>query len=221
MAQAADLNLLFGILALQMDFVTRDALIAAMHAWVLDKDKPLGRILRRARGPGRSPLSPCWNRWSPSTWQCTAAIRSAAWPPRSPRGRSSMTSGRSPTRTSRPPCRMSRPTTRPYATHRRRGSARDDRPAAADSRFVLLRPLRRGGARRGLRGPRPGAEPRGGPEGDPGPPRRRPRQPCPVPARGRDHRRPGAPRHRPGLRPGARTPTAGRSTPCGSSAATA
>jgi serine/threonine-protein kinase len=37
--------LLFGILALQMDFISRDALIAAMHAWVLDKIKPLGQIL--------------------------------------------------------------------------------------------------------------------------------------------------------------------------------
>jgi WD40 repeat protein/tRNA A-37 threonylcarbamoyl transferase component Bud32 len=42
---AADRNLLFGILALQMDFVSRDALLAAMHAWVLDKGKPLGQIL--------------------------------------------------------------------------------------------------------------------------------------------------------------------------------
>src|SRR5262245_18656914 len=42
---AADRNLLFGILALQMDFVSRDALIAGMHAWVLDKTKPLGQIL--------------------------------------------------------------------------------------------------------------------------------------------------------------------------------
>jgi WD40 repeat protein/tRNA A-37 threonylcarbamoyl transferase component Bud32 len=41
----ADRNLLFGILALQMDFIRRDALIAAMNAWVLDKDKPLGQIL--------------------------------------------------------------------------------------------------------------------------------------------------------------------------------
>jgi hypothetical protein len=45
MAMSADRNLLFGILALQMDFLTRDALIAAMHAWVLDKAKPLGQIL--------------------------------------------------------------------------------------------------------------------------------------------------------------------------------
>ena len=42
---AADRNLLFGILALQMDFVTRDQLVAAMNSWVLDKAKPLGAIL--------------------------------------------------------------------------------------------------------------------------------------------------------------------------------
>jgi serine/threonine-protein kinase len=42
---AADRNLLFGILALQMDFIRKDALIAALHAWVLDKAKPLGQIL--------------------------------------------------------------------------------------------------------------------------------------------------------------------------------
>src|SRR4051794_32367686 len=44
----ADRNLLFGILALQLDFITRDALIAAMSAWVLDKSRPLGEILRAA-----------------------------------------------------------------------------------------------------------------------------------------------------------------------------
>src|SRR5262245_32751216 len=41
----ADRNLLFGILALQMDFITRDQLVAAMNAWVLEKGKPLGQIL--------------------------------------------------------------------------------------------------------------------------------------------------------------------------------
>src|SRR5262245_60851564 len=46
---SADRNLLLGILALQMDFVGRDALIAAMHAWVLDKAKPLGQILQEQR----------------------------------------------------------------------------------------------------------------------------------------------------------------------------
>jgi serine/threonine-protein kinase len=43
----ADRNLLFGILALQMDFIDRDQLIAAMHAWVLDKQTSLGEILLR------------------------------------------------------------------------------------------------------------------------------------------------------------------------------
>src|SRR4051794_12777044 len=49
----ADRNLLFGILALQMDFIPRDALIAAMNAWVLDKRKTLGQILvaQRALDP--------------------------------------------------------------------------------------------------------------------------------------------------------------------------
>jgi hypothetical protein len=37
---AANRNLLFGILALQMDFIGRDALIAGMNAWVLGR--PLG-----------------------------------------------------------------------------------------------------------------------------------------------------------------------------------
>ena len=43
---AADRNLLFGILALQLDFITRDALVKAMNAWVLEKAQPLGHILQ-------------------------------------------------------------------------------------------------------------------------------------------------------------------------------
>src|SRR4051794_27337751 len=41
----ADRNLLLGILAQQMDFVTRDALFAAMNAWIIRKDTPLGALL--------------------------------------------------------------------------------------------------------------------------------------------------------------------------------
>jgi serine/threonine-protein kinase len=41
----SDRNLLFGILAVQMDFITRDQLIAGMNAWLLSKAKPLGEIL--------------------------------------------------------------------------------------------------------------------------------------------------------------------------------
>ena len=43
--EASDRNLLFGILALKLDFISRDALIDAMNAWSLDKAKPLGDIL--------------------------------------------------------------------------------------------------------------------------------------------------------------------------------
>lgn len=41
----ADRNLLFGILALQVDFISRDGLIAGMNTWVLDKKRPLSEIL--------------------------------------------------------------------------------------------------------------------------------------------------------------------------------
>ena len=45
MAAPADLNLLFGVMAVQNDFISRDALIEAMGAWVLDKSRRLGEIL--------------------------------------------------------------------------------------------------------------------------------------------------------------------------------
>jgi len=41
----ADRNLLFGILALQNNFIDEQTLIAAMRAWLVDKVKPLGQIL--------------------------------------------------------------------------------------------------------------------------------------------------------------------------------
>src|SRR5437870_1008912 len=46
MSQPADRNLLLGILALQLDFLGKDALVKAMHAWVLEKAKPLGQLLQ-------------------------------------------------------------------------------------------------------------------------------------------------------------------------------
>jgi hypothetical protein len=54
----ADRNLLFGILAVQLNFVGRDDLIAAMHAWVPERSKPLGRIPvdQRAHSPARHDL---------------------------------------------------------------------------------------------------------------------------------------------------------------------
>jgi serine/threonine protein kinase len=41
----SDRNLLFGILALEMKFISREALLAAMQAWVFDQAKTLGAIL--------------------------------------------------------------------------------------------------------------------------------------------------------------------------------
>ena len=40
-----DRNLLLGILAQQMDFVSRDALLAAMNAWIIRKETSLGVLL--------------------------------------------------------------------------------------------------------------------------------------------------------------------------------
>lgn len=41
----ADRNLLFGVLALQMDFISREALVAAVTEWTRDRARPLDRIL--------------------------------------------------------------------------------------------------------------------------------------------------------------------------------
>ena len=74
----ADRNLLFGILAVQMDFVGRDALIAAMHAWILERSKPLGQILVEQQALSlRGTIS--WSNWLRSTWRLMAATRRGAW----------------------------------------------------------------------------------------------------------------------------------------------
>ncbi len=44
-APAADLNLLFAVLALQNELVAKDELLAAMTAWGLAKHRPLADIL--------------------------------------------------------------------------------------------------------------------------------------------------------------------------------
>jgi serine/threonine-protein kinase len=43
---SADLNLLFGMLALHNGFVSREQLLDALNAWMLHKDTPLGEIFR-------------------------------------------------------------------------------------------------------------------------------------------------------------------------------
>src|SRR5262245_36918453 len=42
---SADRNLLFGILALRMDFISREQLVEAMNAWVQNSERPLGELL--------------------------------------------------------------------------------------------------------------------------------------------------------------------------------
>lgn len=44
-ARQAGLNLLFGVLALQNNFITRDDLLGAFTAWVADKARPLAQLL--------------------------------------------------------------------------------------------------------------------------------------------------------------------------------
>src|SRR5216684_3601150 len=43
-------NLLLGILALQNNFIDLKALLAALNTWVLDKEQPMGQILRAQGG---------------------------------------------------------------------------------------------------------------------------------------------------------------------------
>ncbi|MFV1966167.1 MAG: protein kinase [Pirellulaceae bacterium] len=43
--QTTDRNLLFALVALQMDFITRDQMVRAMQAWMLEKSRPIGEIL--------------------------------------------------------------------------------------------------------------------------------------------------------------------------------
>src|SRR5205809_1051690 len=44
-AASADRNLLYGVLALQMGFVSRDQLIEALHAWMPNRDQSLTQVL--------------------------------------------------------------------------------------------------------------------------------------------------------------------------------
>ena len=54
-------SLLFGLLALQNNFINRDALLAAFNVWVADKSQSLGQILldRGALSPARARRARC------------------------------------------------------------------------------------------------------------------------------------------------------------------
>ena len=157
-----------------MDFISRDALIAAMNAWVLDKAKPLGQILveQQALWPRRS--APCWSRWSQEHLEqhgndaekslaavsSVGSVREDLQQIADPDVQASLAhvaaarAGRRPRRHARLPVGRRLDLRGPALPH----------PAAA----------RQGRPGRGVRGPRRGAAPRGGAQGDPGPARRRP-----------------------------------------------
>ncbi|MGC4003723.1 MAG: serine/threonine-protein kinase [Pirellulales bacterium] len=90
MAETSDRNLLFGVLALQMDFVTREQLLAGMQDWISEKTVALADHLER-KGALRADDRACSNHWSPSISSDTKTTRNEAWP-RSVRSRRSRTS---------------------------------------------------------------------------------------------------------------------------------
>ena len=75
----ADHNLLFGLLALQNNFIDRDALLAAFTAWVADKARPLGRILLE-RGAVDAETHALLEALVRKHLRCTAATPRRAWP---------------------------------------------------------------------------------------------------------------------------------------------
>jgi WD40 repeat protein/serine/threonine protein kinase/tetratricopeptide (TPR) repeat protein len=52
-----DRNLLFGILALQNNFIDRDALVSAFNSWITEKGRPLGKILHERGSLARDELA--------------------------------------------------------------------------------------------------------------------------------------------------------------------
>ena len=121
MSTASDRNLLLGIIAMQMDFISPDALIAAMHAWILRKGTPLSRYPPRPRGLDRVARVAAGRRWSRNTSSSTRAIVRRAWRPSARSARYATTSRRSSILTPRSAWEMSRqrrktgiPRTRPW-----------------------------------------------------------------------------------------------------------
>ncbi len=205
---AADRNLLFGILALQMDFITRDELIAAMNAWVVAKDKPLGQILdeRGALSAARrAMLEPLVDEHvrvhDGDPTRSLAAIGDSSGIVSDLRrtvadaevhASLGHVDAAGPTGPDAPTGTIPRDPTPRRVGRLVCGNSALPQGARSRARWTWRR----------LRGARPRAQPRGGDQGDPGAPRRRRGQPRPVPPRGRDHRRARAPGHRAGLRPG-------------------
>ena len=200
----ADRNLLFGILALHNGFITRDALVRAMSSWIAEKPTPLGQILVRNGdlAPDHHSLMDVLvqahlKQHRGDAAQSLAAVNTTAL--------AKVLLHELPDADVRATLIPSEPETGVTRIEDEDADGEADRGGRRHPDVVRPAvphpPAHAGGPGRGLRRPRRGAAPRGRPQADPAPSRRR-GQPLPVPRRGRDHRRPGAPRHRPGLRPG-------------------
>ena len=203
----ADHNLLFGLLALQNNFIDRDALVGAFHRWVADQSQALERILleRGALSPSRHLLL------------AEALVEEHLQLHGDDPGRAWRRSARS-ARCREDLSRIADPELQASLAQRLGRAAADQDDAVPDDGQAQPGCLdfrrHRGSASSG-RTPRGGLgqvsvaldeelDRAGGPQGDPGPPRRRPRQPLPVRPGGGDHRQAGAPGHHPGLWPGPR-----------------
>ena len=223
-AIAADRHLLFGLLALQNGLI--DQVAARRRLPGLDAATSPGPWPTTSSALGHLDADAARRRsrrWSPCTSRSTAATWRRAWPP-IPAGRSTRESlaalGDPDDRADAQPARLRSPAgrrrrRRPHGQLRRR-HRHLRRPAVP--RPAAPRPGRPG---RRLRRPRRRAAPRGGAQADPRPARRRPDQPRPASCS-----RPRSPagwstRGSSRSTAWAPTATAGPTTPCGSSAATA
>ena len=189
--RATDLNLLFGIMAVQNDFIPRDALIEAMGAWVLDKSRRLGEILVQH---GDLTADRCalldalvnehlklHNNDPEQSLAAAASVSSLRW---------QLSQIADPDLQASLHVAGSAHLADPDSTELYVPREATDRPSLPDSATA-----RQGWARRSLRRRGLGAAPRNSPQGNPVRPRPGRRQPRPIPLGGGSHRPARAPRH--------------------------
>ena len=156
-----DRNLLFGILALQMDFIRRDALVQAMNAWVLDKTKSRdkswwnkGRCRADVQTLLEALVAEHLEMHGGDAEKSLAAISSVRSVREELKGITD------------PTFRPAWPTSRPPRPRRCGPDAtvalRPGRPSDEGRRFRILRPYAEGRSGQGVRRPRRRTAPRGG-----------------------------------------------------------
>jgi len=65
MSRSNDHDLLFGLLALQNNFIDRDSLVGAFDRWNVDRSRPLDQILLE-----RGARPPTFTDWAPRCTPC-------------------------------------------------------------------------------------------------------------------------------------------------------